>query len=186
MADEDVETAVPPQAGSGDSAPLPACGGTADATTEQLRILHATIKKVTQDIEDMKFNTAISAMMEFVNEATGWTVRPKSVMECFLLLLCPFAPHMAEELWQKLGHASSLALEPWPAFDPALLVEESVEIMVQVNGKLRGKVTLPAGSAQADVVAAAKAASAVLPHVAGKTIRKEIYVPGKLVNLVVS
>jgi len=158
----------------------------ADPAEAAVRSLHTAIRKVTQDIEGMKFNTAISAMMEFVNEATSWPVRPKSIMESFLLLLCPFAPHMAEELWQKLGHTTSIALEPWPAFDPALLVEDSVEIMVQVNGKLRGKVTLPAGSAQADVVGAAKAAATVVPHLAGKAIRKEIYVPGKLVNLVVS
>ena len=152
---------------------------------EQTRILHATIKKVTEDIEGLRLNTAISAMMEFVNAAYKWERRPKAALEQLLLLLSPFAPHLSEELWQKLGHATSIALVPWPKFDPALLVEDSVEIMVQVNGKLRGKVVLPAGAAEAAVISAAKAAATVLPHLAGKAIRKEIYVPGKLVNLVV-
>lgn len=155
------------------------------ATSEQLKILHATIKKVGGDIEALGFNTAISAMMEFVNAATGWEKRPRSVLETFLLLLAPFSPHIAEELWQKLGHTESLAFEPWPAFDAQLLVADTIEIVVQVNGKLRGKVSVPAGASQDAILEVAKAAEAVQPHLAGKTIRKEIVVPGKLVNLVV-
>ena len=158
----------------------------ADApSAEQLRALHACIKKVTEDLDGMRFNTAISAMMEFVNAATGWDRRPHAVLEPFLLLLAPFAPHVAEELWQKLGHTTSLAYEPWPSFDPALLVEDTVEIAVQVNGKVRGRVRIPAGADQATALAAAKADAAVKPHLEGKAIRKEIVVPGKLVNIVV-
>lgn len=153
-------------------------------TREQLKALHATIRKVTEDLEAMKYNTAIAAMMEFVNTATSWPVRPRAALEPFLLVLSPFAPHLAEELWSKLGHGESLAHEPWPAFDPALLVEDSIEIPVQVNGKLRARVHVAAGAAQPDVVSAALADPNVQSHVAGKTVRKEIYVPGKLLNLV--
>ena len=154
-------------------------------SAEQARALHACIKKVTEDLDGMRFNTAISAMMEFVNAATGWERRPRTVIEPFLLLLAPFAPHVAEELWAKLGHAQSLAHEPWPAFDPALLVEDTVEIAVQVNGKVRGRVRVPAAADQAAALAAAKADAGVRVHLDGKTIRKEIVVPGKLINIVV-
>ncbi len=156
-----------------------------DPSREQQRALHVAIKKVTEDIEAMRFNTAIAAMMEFLNEAQKWAPRPRQVLESFILLLAPFAPHLAEELWQRLGHPGSLALESWPAVNPEYLVEDIMEIPVQVNGKLRGRVRVPAEAAQASVLAAARADAAILPHLAGKTIRKEIYVPGRLVNLVV-
>ncbi len=155
------------------------------ATNEQLKILHATIKKVGEDIESLGFNTAISAMMEFVNAATGWEKRPREVLEKFLMLLAPFSPHIAEELWQKLGHTKSLAYELWPAFDPKLLVADTIEIVVQVNGKLRGKISVAVNASQDEILEAVKTESSVQPHLAGKTIRKEIVVPGKLVNLVV-
>jgi leucyl-tRNA synthetase len=155
-----------------------------EPSRDQLKALHVTIKKVTEDLDGMKYNTAISAMMEFVNAATGWEQRPRSVLEKFVLILSPFAPHLAEELWQRLGHAESLAHERWPAYDPALLVEESIEIPVQVNGKLRGRVRVPAGADQAAIVVAAMADAHVQIHLAGKTLRKQIYVPGKMLNLV--
>ena len=151
----------------------------------QLKVLHATIKKVGEDIEGMRYNTAIAAMMEFLNEAYKWEVRPRAVIEPFLLVLSPFAPHLAEELWSRLGHNASLAYEPWPAFDPAYLVEDQIEIVVQVNGKLRGKLMVAREAAQADLIAAAKVDPGVAAHLTGKTIRKEICVPGKLVNFVV-
>jgi leucyl-tRNA synthetase len=154
-------------------------------TPEQLRTLHRTIKAVTEDIERLQFNTAISRMMEFTNEFTSQEVRPKSVLEPFVLLLSPFAPHLAEELWRMLGHTDTLAYEPWPTFDPALLVESTVEVPVQVNGKVRGKVTVPKDADQAAVEAAAKAHDTVAANLAGKTIAKAIYVPGKLLNFVV-
>lgn len=151
----------------------------------QRKWLHLTIKKVTEDIEGMRYNTAIAAMMEFLNEAIRWEKRPVSVVRDFILLLSPFAPHLGEELWSRLGHAGSLAYQSWPKWDAACLVEETIEVVVQVNGKLRGRLVVPRDAAQDAVLAMAKSDEAVRPHVDGKVIRKEIYVPGKLVNLVV-
>jgi len=156
-----------------------------EPTKEQLRWLHETIKKVTGDIEALHFNTAISAMMEFSNECLRWARRPKSVMETFVLLLAPFAPHFAEELWQRLGHADTLAYAPWPAWHQAHLEQDTFEIPVQVNGKMRGKLTLPTGATQEQIVAAAQADATIAPHLAGKTIRKQILIPGRMLNLVV-
>ncbi|MCX6997595.1 MAG: class I tRNA ligase family protein, partial [Kiritimatiellaeota bacterium] len=154
-------------------------------TRDQLRWLHRTIKDVTAGLDGLRFNTAISTMMEFVNACQRWTQRPRAVLETFVLLLSPFAPHLAEELWQRLGHAGTLAFEPWPACDAACLVQDTMEIPVQVNGKLRGKVTVPTGAAQAEIVAAAQSDATIAAHLAGQTIRKQIFVPGRLLNLVV-
>ncbi len=159
--------------------------GDQPATVEQQRALHLAIRKVGEDIEAMRFNTAISAMMEFLNAATRWEKIPREAASTFLLLLAPFAPHLAEELWQRLGHADSLAHEPWPAFDEALLKLDQVEIPVQVNGKLRGKLTIAPDAAQASVVALAVQIPAVQQQMEGKVVRKEIYVPGKMLNLVI-
>src|SRR5581483_3791207 len=112
---------------------------------ETLRKLHQTIQKVTEDLDGMRFNTAIAAMMELTNHLTPLTVRPRSVLKTFLLLLAPFAPHLAEELWHALGHKQTLAYEAWPKFDPALVKADEVEVVVQINGKVRHKLTLPAG-----------------------------------------
>ena len=155
------------------------------ASAAQLRVLHRTIKAVTRDIESLGFNTAISRMMEFVNEFLSQEVRPQEVMEPFVLLLSPFAPHLSEELWRLMGHTESLAYEPWPTHDEQYLVETEIEIPVQLNGKLRGKVTVPAGSDAATIEAAAKADSTIAGQLAGKTIVKTIMIPGKLVNFVV-
>ena len=133
-----------------------------EPSAAQLRVLHRTIKLVTRDIESMGFNTAISRMMEFVNEFLSQEIRPKAVVEPFVLLLSPFAPHIAEELWALLGETTSLAHHPWPTFDEKYLVETEVEIPVQLNGKLRGKVTVPAGADQPTIEAAAKAEAASL------------------------
>jgi leucyl-tRNA synthetase len=157
-----------------------------EATEEQQRVLHVMLKKVAEDIEGLRFNTAISAMMEFLNEASKWEQRPRAILEALVLALSPFAPHLAEELWSKLGHAESLAYVPWPVHNPALLVTDIMEVVVQVNGKLRGRVVVSKQAGPADVLGAAKAEPGVAAHLDGKTIRKEIYVPGKLVNLVVS
>ncbi|MFH0907942.1 MAG: leucine--tRNA ligase [bacterium] len=156
-----------------------------DGTDDQLRVLHATVKKVGEDIEAMRFNTAISAMMELVNAATGWDRRPRSILNAFVLLLSPFAPHVAEELWQKLGHENTLAHVPWPVYDPKRLVESSVEIPVQVNGRLRGTVHVPLGATQELVVAEAQKVQGVQAQLAGKALRKQIFIPNKLLNLVV-
>ena len=148
-------------------------------------MLHRTIKLVTRDIESLGFNTAISRMMEFVNEFLSQDVRPKSVVEPFVLLLSPFAPHIAEELWQLLGHTSSLAHEPWPTHDEKYLIETEVEIPVQINGKLRGKITVAAGADQATIEAAAKADPSIAGQLNGKTIVKTVVIQGKMVNFVV-
>ena len=158
-----------------DAEPLPA----------QLKALHACIKKVTEDLEDLRFNTAISALMKFVNEAMTWETRPRSVLRDFLILLNPFAPHLAEELWAAMGHKQTLAYEPWPKFDPALVRADEVEVPVQINGKLRGKITVAAGLDQAALEQAARNDEKIKPLIEGKTLRKVIVVPGKLVNFVV-
>ena len=155
------------------------------ATAEQLRVAHRTIKAVTRDVESTGFNTAISRMMEFVNEFLAQDVRPRAVIEPFVLLLSPFAPHIAEELWGVLGHSKTLAYESWPTYDEKYLVETEVEIPVQLNGKLRGKVTVPAGADQPAIEAAAKADATIAGQLAGKTIVKTVFVPGKMVNFVV-
>lgn len=148
------------------------------------RALHKTIKKVTDDIESMSYNTAISAMMEFVNLAYKETVVDRKTAETFTLLLSPFAPHLAEELWSRLGRTTTLAYEAWPTYDPALIVEDSWVVSVQVNGKLRGTLEVSKTATQTEVLALARALEAVQRNIEGKTVRKEIYVPGKIVNFV--
>ncbi|RMH93242.1 MAG: leucine--tRNA ligase, partial [Calditrichaeota bacterium] len=161
------------------------CVTDADPTPEQLRLLHGTIKKVTEDIENMRFNTAISAMMVFVNEALKWEIRPRSVMETFVLLLSPFAPHIAEELWEKLGHEQTLAYEPWPEYDEALIQEDTVEVVVQVNGKLRYKLQVPRDLPREVLEKQALENERISTLIDGKQVVKVIVVPNKLVNIVV-
>jgi leucyl-tRNA synthetase len=158
-------------------------------TPAQLKTLHACIKKVTEDLDGLRFNTAISALMIFVNEAITWETKPAAVLRDFLILLQPFAPHLAEELYAKLrspdAAIGTMSYEPWPAYDPALLVEQTIEIPVQVNGKLRDKIVVAAGATNAEIETAALAAEKVRPLIAGKSIKKVIVVPGRLVNMVV-
>jgi leucyl-tRNA synthetase len=156
-----------------------------EPTEEQNRILHKTIKAVTHDFETIGFNTAISRMMEFVNFFTRQTTRPQSAMEQLVLLLAPMAPHIAEELWSILGHEDTLTFETWPSFDEALTQDATVEIPVQVMGKVRGKVTVPTGLSKEDLLAAAKSLDRIQPWLEGKQIVKEIVIPGRLVNFVV-
>jgi leucyl-tRNA synthetase len=160
------------------------------ATPAQLKTLHACIKKVTEDLDGLRFNTAISAMMVFVNDAITWETKPVSVLREFLILLQPFAPHLAEELWDKLSslvtHHSSLAYVPWPKFDSSLLVESEIEIPVQVNGKLRDVIKISANATQADLETAAKNSEKVKPFVEDKAIKKIIVVPKKMVNIIVA
>ena len=153
---------------------------------EQARALHQAIQKVTDDVDGLRFNTAIAAMMEFVNAATKWDAVPHEAAETFALLLAPFAPHLAEELWRVLGHDESLAYEPWPQADPDLLREDTVEIAVQVNGKLRGTVEVDADAPKDAMLAAARAEPNVARYLEDGTVRKEIAVPGRLVNFVVA
>jgi len=152
---------------------------------DQNRVIHLTIGAVTRDIENLSFNTAIARMMEFVNYFTKESVRPKSAMETLVLLLGPFAPHLAEELWQALGHGSSLAYAPWPKFDEALTKESQIEVPLQINGKLRAKVVVPAGCSEADLEAAARGHDRLLELLDGKQIVKVVVVPGRMVNFVV-
>jgi leucyl-tRNA synthetase len=152
---------------------------------ETLRLLHQTIKRVTDDLNGMAFNTAISGMMEFTNHLTRQTVRPRSVLRTFTLLLAPFAPHLAEELWQALdGGTETLAYQPWPSYDPELLKSDTVEVPVQINGKLRSKIVVPADTDAQTLEQAALADDKIRSQLEGKTVRKVIVVPGKLVNVV--
>ncbi len=152
--------------------------------SEQLKVLHHTIKVVTQDIEKLSLNTAISRLMEFTNALGQADPRPRSLMEPFVLMLSPFAPHLAEELWCLLGHDQTLAYETWPVCDESLLVSSTVELPVQVNGKLRGKVTVATDADQQTIEQAAAADEGVARFLDGKTVVKTIVVPGRLVNFV--
>jgi leucyl-tRNA synthetase len=152
---------------------------------ETLRLLHRTIQKVTEDLDGMRFNTAISAMMEFSNYLNKLEVRPHSVLEPFVLLLSPFAPHLAEELWHALGGNETLAYEPWPKYDPDLVRADEIEVPVQVNGKLRSRLTVPADIDDDALQTRALEDPRVRAALEGKRVRKVIVVPQKLVNVVV-
>jgi leucyl-tRNA synthetase len=154
-------------------------------TAEENRELHKTIGVVTDHIAGLQFNTAISRMMEFTNYFTTTSERPRVAMEQFVLLLSPFAPHIAEELWQALGHNESLAHEPWPEFNPALAKEDLIEIPVQINGKVRSKVMVPPDADAKQLEATARADARTAELLAGKEIIKVIPVPGRLINFVV-
>jgi len=149
------------------------------------KALHATIKAVGHDIENLMFNTAIARLMEFVNLSMKAKSMNREWMERFVLALAPFAPHIAEELWAKLGHGPTLAYEPWPSYDESLLTEDTIEIPVQINGKIRARLQLAPDTEKDAILAAAKAEKAIQKHLEGKTLVKEIYVPGRMVNLVV-
>jgi leucyl-tRNA synthetase len=154
---------------------------------DQLKVLHQTIKKVTSDIETMRFNTGISALMIFVNEANTWKTIPVSVMKPFILILSPYAPHLAEELWSRAGFDQTLAYEEWPSHNEEYLKSDSVNYPVQVNGKVRGQIDVPAGKAKDKeyVLNAAKSEENVQQYLKEGTLLKEIFVPGRIVNLVV-
>ena len=162
-----------------------------DATKPQQKLLHATIKKVTEDIESFSFNTAISQMMIFVNGFTNADAIPLSVMRTFLILLNPFAPHISSELWERLraefGDArEDVTHESWPAYDERLLIEDEVEIVIQVNGKLRDRIKMPIVATEEELKAVALSNPKVQDRIAGKAVRKVIVVPKKLVNIVVT
>ena len=148
------------------------------------RSLHKTIKKVSDDIESMKFNTAIAAMMSFVNDVFDNGGITKEDFRKFVLILCPFAPHLAEELWETLGGTGFASLQPFPQYDEAKLVSDTVEIAVQVCGKFRGTVTVPVGADEATAAAAVENSGVLGTSLDGKTVVKRIYVPGKIFNIV--
>ncbi|MDD8017872.1 MAG: leucine--tRNA ligase [Bacteroidota bacterium] len=159
-----------------------------DITPSQdfVRIFHQTIKKVSDDIPALRFNTAISQMMIFINEAMKQEKLPKDIMQKFMVMLSAFAPHVAEELWQKLGNVKSIhEIAQWPVFDPAMLVNDTVEIVAQVNGKIRAKFQAPVDLSESDLKKLAVAESNMQIHLTGKQIVKEIIVKNKLVNIVV-
>ncbi len=160
-------------------------GTDAAASQEQLRLLHRTIAKVTADIERLHFNTAIAAMMEFVNAANKWDAVPQEVARPFVLLLSPFAPHIGEELWRRLGGERTLAYEPWPEVAREYLQEDSVAIAVQVNGRTRATITIPEGAEKEVALEAAHREENVAKHIGERVVKREIYVPGRIVNFVV-
>lgn len=164
---------------------------TVDATKAQQKLLHATIKKVTEDIESFSFNTAISQMMIFVNAFTNVETIPLSAMRTFLILLNPFAPHISSELWERLSvefhdARGDVTQGSWPAHDETLLVEDEVEIVIQINGKLRDRIKMPNGATDEELKAVALSNPKIQDLIASKTVRKVIVVPKKLVNIVVS
>jgi len=149
------------------------------------KIYHQTVRKVTNDFEVLGFNTAIAQMMVFVNEVYKAGTCPRAYAEGFIKMMSCITPHVGEELWQQLGHGDTLAYEPWPTYDEAMCVEQTVEIAIQVNGKVRSRISVAADIDAAAALAAAKAEEKVAPMLEGMQIIKELYVPGKLVNLVV-
>ena len=148
------------------------------------KLVHKTIAKVTDDIEGLRFNTAIATLIELNNTLYKEKVVPRSVVERLALLVSPFAPHLGEELWQALGHDQTLAYEPWPTADPAMLIEDTIKLPVQVNGKVRASITVPADMGKDEILAFARAEENVVTFIEGKTLVKEIYVPRRIVNLV--
>ena len=156
-----------------------------EPSADALKSIHKLIKKVTGDIENFSYNTSVSAFMICVNELTAMKCRSRAVLEPLVILLAPFAPHIAEELWHRLGHDTSVTVAPWPEYDEKYLVENSVKYPVSFNGKVRYTLTLPASATKEEVEAAALADPAAAKWLDGKTVRKTIVVPGKIVNIVV-
>jgi leucyl-tRNA synthetase len=149
------------------------------------RSLHVTIKKVTEAMGSLRLNTAIADLMTFVNDATKAPQVPVAYVEAFVRLVAPFAPHLAEELWERLGHTGGITFAPWPVWDEAKTKADVITVVVQVNGKLRAQLGLLPGATEEDAVAAALADPGVQKFLVGGTIRKRIYVPGRLLNFVV-
>lgn len=158
-----------------------------EPSKKQLKVLHEAIKKVTEDIEELRFNTAISALMIFVNEANQWKTLPLSVAKTFTQLLSPFAPHIGEELWRRLGEEDTIAYSEWPAFNEEYLKAEEIRYPVQVNGKVRADITVPANKARDKdyVLGVAKSDDNVSKYLAEGELVKEIFVPGRIINLVI-
>jgi leucyl-tRNA synthetase len=168
-----------------DGGPNPRVSAHADESRDLVRLLHETIRKVGDDIDALRFNTAISQMMIFAN---AWQKAPSigiATARTFLQLLAPFAPHVSEELWDRLGGSGSIQSAPWPAYDPALVEAREVQLVFQVNGRHRGDQLVPVGLTQDDALKAALAHAKVAPYVADGVVKRVIYVPGKILNLVV-
>ena len=149
------------------------------------RVLHATIKKTREDVEELSFNTTIAQLMIFVNEFTKLEFRPRSAMTQFVQCLAPFAPHIAEELWHILGCEGSVHTSSFPEFDPSKLVVDNVEIVIQVSSKIRGKIIVPIDADAATTGSLARQDEAIARHLDGKEIVREVFVPNKLINFIV-
>jgi leucyl-tRNA synthetase len=160
-----------------------------DPTSAQTKITHATIKKVTEDIESLSFNTAISQMMIFVNAFTNAETIPLPAMRTFLVLLSPFAPHLSSELWEKLNikfqDVGDISEQKWPAYDERLLLEDELEIVIQINGKLRDRMKMSILANEEEMKTAALSNPKVQKLTAGRTVRNVVVVPKRLVNIVV-
>jgi leucyl-tRNA synthetase len=150
-----------------------------------LRLLNQTIKKVGDDIESFGFNTAISQMMIFINHLSKQEIRPKSIVEKFVLVLAPFAPHIAEELWERLGHTDTLAYEPWPEYDKELIKEKEIELVVQVNGKIKDRIVVSTDADEEQIKQKALASEKVKKALDGKEPKKIIVIKSRLVNIVI-
>jgi len=158
-----------------------------DPDRGQLKVLHETIRKVTEDIEGIKFNTAISALMIFNNEAQKWEKKPREVLQVYVRLLSPFAPHLSEELWKLLGNTGTLAYEPWPEWKEEYLRSETHVYAIQVNGKVRGQIEVPSDKAvdKTFVLDQARKQKTVAKYLNEGNVVKEIFVPKKIINFVV-
>jgi leucyl-tRNA synthetase len=162
-------------------------------TLEITAVTHKTIKKVSQDLERLSFNTAIASMMELVNQlyklkaeaAVSRSASWRFALETLTQLLAPFAPHISEEIWESLGHDSSVHIASWPQWDEKLVAEEVITLAVQINGKVRSEIVVAADVSEAEAIEAAKADDKIAPYLEGKQLKKAIYVPGRLVSLVV-
>jgi leucyl-tRNA synthetase len=149
------------------------------------RIVHRTVKKVGEDIEALRLNTPVSAMMILANHLNGQKAPSKEAVERLLLCLSPYAPHLAEELWEAIGNAPSIARVPFPEVDEALCVDETLEMPVQVNGRVRGKIVIARESTEAQARDAALADENVQKHIGDQSVRKVVYVPGRILNFIV-
>ncbi|MFA6694639.1 MAG: class I tRNA ligase family protein, partial [Bacillota bacterium] len=148
------------------------------------RIYHQTVKKVTEDFENLGFNTGIAQMMVFINEAYKTPELPKEYIEGFVKLLAPICPHLAEELWEKLGHEGTIAYVSWPSYDQSKIVEDKIEIVIQINGKIKDKMMVSSDADRDKIKEMALNNGVIKELTEGKTLRKVIVVPGKLVNIV--
>jgi len=162
------------------------CIGNEKSSEDVLRRVHKLNQKISADIEQLKFNTAIAAAMEFLNFAEENKDNVgKDTLERMLLLLSPFAPHICEELWERLGNKKSISKQPWPAADPSLIKEETVELIIQINGKLRDKISVPVGTDREKAIELTKSSSEIKKWIEGKEIKKIVFVPNRLLNIVV-
>ena len=155
------------------------------ASDALLRALHRAIRKTHDDLENLRYNTAIAALMTLINDIRRLGPPDRNVLESLVIMIAPFAPHIAEELWEELGHDTSVFAARWPQYDEAMTIEDTVELAVQVNGKVRGRVTIARDAAEEDIFAAALAQDTVVAAIGGKEIRRRVVVPGRLVSLVV-